>query len=121
MGMYRIGEPDPEVPSLTERLREHPIWYGLGCLLALLIPILSYLLTLWILDLNAEHRWFAIPPELILQEPLPLIGRVPPYTLLHLVMTLVIALLLFGFLSLVYAVLYRLFGGSPYLPFDAMD
>ncbi len=121
MGMYRIGEPEPDFPSLTERLREHPIWYGLGCLMALLLPLISYGLTLWLLAVNREKGWFAIPPELILREPLPLIGRLPPYTLVHALITLVIALLLFGLLSLVYAILYRLFGGSPYLPFDAMD
>ncbi len=121
MGFYHLAEPEPEFPKLRDRLRAHPVWYGLGCLLALLIPVMSFALAWWLVQLNQQYGWFAIPPQLIQREPLPLIGRVHPYTPLYAALTLLIALFLYGVLSLVYAVVYRLFGGSPYTPFDAID
>lgn len=121
MGLYRLGEPEPEFPTLNKRLKPHPVWYGLGCFLALLIPLLSFALAWWLVQLNQQYGWFPIPPQLIQREPLPLVGRVHPYMPLYAVLTLVIALFLYSLLSLIYVIIYRVFGGSPYTPFDVID
>ncbi len=121
MGFYRTGEPEPEIPSLSKRLQAHPVWYGLGCFLALLIPLIAFGLSLWVVQLNETYRWFPIPPQLIQREPLPFIGRVPPYTPLYAVLTLVFTLFLVAVASFLYAIVYRLFGGSPYTPYDVIE
>ncbi len=121
MGFYRTGEPDPEVPTITERLRAHPLWYGLGCLLALLVPLLAFGLSVWLIQLNATYRWFPIPPQLIRREPVPIIGRIPPLTPLYLTLTGVLTFFLLGVITVIYALIYRLLGGSPYTPYDAID
>lgn len=119
MGLYRI--PEPEIPTITERLRAHPVWYGLGCLLALFLPLVAFGLSVWLIQLNSLHHWVTIPPQLILREPLPIVGPIPPLTPLYLLLTGVITLFLLSIITILYTLVYRLLGGGPYTPYDVID
>jgi hypothetical protein len=126
MGKYKSGvrhqEPLPTGPQ--------PIWRGIGCLLIILVPILSYaaanLSMPFFIDRGLVPRellftpqppdWFRFAP-VIAQIFRLLFGR---YAILAtLLLTLVYILFIGGVLSVFYAFMYRMAAPSRYGPMDA--
>ncbi len=89
----------------------HPIWRGVGLVLAIFIPILSYLASSVILDLNRDAKWFPIPPEFIIRWQDPLI-------LMKLFITVLLSFLVYALFLLVTFFMNSLFGPSRYIPPD---
>lgn len=81
----------------------HPIWQGIGCLLMLLIPIISYAASVLFVRLNTENQWFPIPQEFIGPP-----GR--ELLFVELGITVLIALLGFILLVILYSIIYRYMG-----------
>lgn len=96
----------------------HPIWRGIGCLLLVLIPILSYAGAVLLVQENLLQGWIFLPRELVQTVNLPAIGPVP-FLLANLVTALLLSLLGFGVLTALYSLLYKLVGPSKYGPMDA--
>jgi hypothetical protein len=126
MGKYKSGvkreEPLPEGPL--------PIWRGIGCLLIVLIPILSYAAA--DLSLPFFQGRGLVPRELLAtpQTPdwmyiAPMVVRIyqtlfgHPGILAILVLTFVYILLIGGIMSVFYAFMYQLAAPSRYGPMDA--
>jgi hypothetical protein len=66
------------------RKREiHPIWRGVGFAMIILIPLLSYIGTLIIIEENAKQGWFAIPRDLISKY-------IEPYLYVKIILTIVL-------------------------------
>jgi len=100
-------------PGLREvRGDIHPIWRGLGFLLAIIAPIMAYAGAVLLVDENWKRGWVPIPSSLI---------GPPGYqnVFLVIVVTLVLLLFLYALFSLIYMVIYRLVGPSKYTPLDA--
>lgn len=93
----------------------HPIWRGIGCLLIVLIPIISFAGATMLVKENLQQRWVQIPDELKGSFDVPSIGQVLFADLAVAVILMVIG---FGLLTIVYAIIYRMFGPSPYGPMD---
>lgn len=93
----------------------HPIWRGIGCILIILIPILSFVAAKLIVQENLQQKWVQIPDELTGSFDVPSIGQILYADLAVTVMLLVIG---FGLLTIVYALIYRIFGPSQYGPMD---
>ena len=95
----------------------HPVWRGIGCILMVLIPVLSYAGAVLLVQANQQQGWLRMPPEFLRTVTLPLLGSVP-----HLVANLGVALLLilagFAFVMIVYTLVYRFLGPSRYAPPD---
>ncbi|HEX7974486.1 MAG TPA: hypothetical protein VF498_08775 [Anaerolineales bacterium] len=96
----------------------HPIWRGIGCLLLVLIPILSYAGAVLLVQTNLMQGWIFLPRELIHTVTLPLVGPVP-FLLANLLTALLLSLLGFGVLTLLYTLVYKMVGPSRYGPLDA--
>lgn len=126
MGKYQSGirreEPRPAGP--------HPIWRGIGCLLIVLIPIISFAAA----DVSIPffQRQGLVPRELMYTPQTPdwlwiappvaqtyqfLFGR--PGILATLTLTFIYIILIGGVLSVFYAFMYRLAAPSRYGPMDA--
>ncbi len=120
MGFYRESY-GYQTPSLSERWKLPPAWYGLGCFFALVIPVVSFFGGMVAVQQGVQRGWFTVPPSLRLQQPLPWLPWHDPYLPAYAVAGLGIALLLYAALSVIYALAYRLFIGSPYLPMDVVD
>ncbi len=56
---------DKRSPANQEQ-QVHPVWRGIGLILMVFIPVLSFLASSVILDLNNQYGWFMIPSELFL-------------------------------------------------------
>jgi len=108
----------------------HAIWRGIGCLLALIVPMMSWLLATGTLLLAFRQGWplpyqllgYPVLPEGLWKIPafwpiLSFIGRQQ-----HLYMTLVLALMyiivISAVLSLAYSLVYRFVGPPRYGPLD---
>ncbi len=90
----------------------HPIWQGIGCLMMVLIPLISYAGAVLLVDANIKNGWVEIPPEFI---------GPPNYPLLYTQLGATVLLSLFGFIIfvIIYSLVYRLIGPPTLGPMDA--
>jgi hypothetical protein len=119
--MYRFQEkPKDKSP--------HPIWRGIGCILLIVIPMISYTAADLLVQENFRQGWVILPPYLNLPLSIPSIsipsvGITPAinisYFFANLTVTVVFALILFTIISIVYSIVYRASGGGRPGPMDA--
>jgi len=91
----------------------HPIWRLIGLAMMLLIPFLSYLAAVGLLQENAKQRWFPIPGDLLIRW-----GN-DPMLGIKILLTLVIAFLLYLIFMMVTFILNRFIAPPRYGPTDA--
>lgn len=109
----------------------HPIWRGIGCLIIILVPIISFALAAIIVQIGVNQNW-PIPYQLlgnpVVPAPLWNIAGLPPIltfiqsqTNLYAVLAITVffIIVLAAFVSVGYAVLYRFIGPPRYSPIDA--
>lgn len=110
--------------------RPHPIWRGIGCLMMIIVPLMSYAAAVITVEYALAQRW-PLPYQLLGAPTLPaFIWRSPALAYLfapvlqwenlyaHLVFGLVYLVLFGSIVAFVYALLYRLVGPSRYTPLD---
>jgi hypothetical protein len=98
----------------------HPIWRGIGCLLIILIPLLSYGIGSIVSNSGFLQNLFGVqlPPELTAPVNIPRIGVIQNLYL-NLFLAVVISVILFAILTVLYSVVYRVAGPPKYGPLDA--
>ncbi|NUM44849.1 MAG: hypothetical protein HUU38_09080 [Anaerolineales bacterium] len=108
----RYREPEPEHKDPV-----HPVWRGIGCLLIILVPIISFAIATVLYDEKIPQKYFPLTSDLAFQVNIPGFGWLPlPYIL---VVTATISFLGFILLTVVYAMIFRVSSGSRYGPLDA--
>lgn len=106
-------------PQMEERpWKVHPIWRGIGCIMAIIIPVMSYAGAVLLVQLNQQQGWLPVPKELASSIYLPILGNVP-YLYANLLVTLVLMLIGYGILTTLYALLYKIIGPPSLGPLDA--
>jgi hypothetical protein len=90
--------------SLKERLEPHPIWRGIGLIMAVVLPIMAYLLVADALSNPAKYPWFSIPSELIINQ------LWDPMILIKIIFTLILVLAMFVVIGFFTFVMYSMFG-----------
>ncbi|HSM23831.1 MAG TPA: hypothetical protein VK856_03120 [Anaerolineaceae bacterium] len=98
-------------PVTDTKIHVHPIWRGIGFALLIFAPIMGYFSSIMLIDLNKEYRWLPIPKDL-------LISGSDPYLLIKIILTIVIAFLIFLLFQLITFLIYRVAGPSKYGPTD---
>ena len=111
MGKYQISYNNK--PGYTERPEIHPIWRGVGFIMMILIPFISYFAGLLLINANKTSQWIAIPPELVAKI------TSDPDLYLKIILTIAISLVIYFIFMLVTFVTYRFFGPRRYGPLDA--
>ena len=97
-----------------KRARErepHPIWRGIGFIMIILIPLLSYGIGLVLLQENARQGWVAIPRDLIARG-------ADPDLYLKIILTVAISFVLYAVFTFISVVVLRAFGPKRYGPTD---
>lgn len=117
--MGRYSKFEKSLPSQKQNYKIHPIWRGIGCLMLILIPIMSYAGATLLVQANRTQRWLPMPPELAQTIFIPFINRGFPYLLAILIVTVLLSLIGFGVLTFFYSLLYRAVGPGRYGPLDA--
>lgn len=97
----------------------HPIWRGIGCLMAIIMPIFAFAAASMLVDYNLKAGWYPVPGDLMSPFTIPGVG----YTLPHLFASLLVAVLLllaiFAVIMIFYAIVYALLGPKRYGPHDS--
>ena len=119
--MYRFQEkPKDKSP--------HPIWRGIGCILVVVILMMSYATADLLIQENFHQGWVVLPPYLNLplsipSVSIPSVGTTPAinisYFFANLTITLILALMLFTIISIIYSIFYRASGGGRPSPMGA--
>jgi drug/metabolite transporter (DMT)-like permease len=117
--------------KVVEKSREvHVAWRGIGCLMMLVIPVISIAAAVLTIDYGLEHNW-TIPYQLLGFPRYPdwfyasngLMTILSPITntrhfYAYAIASIIYMILLGGIMSVVYAYIYRLIGPSRYSPLD---
>lgn len=98
-------------PVTDTKIHVHPIWRGIGFALLIFAPIIGYFSSIILIDLNKENRWLPIPRDL-------LISGSDPFLLIKIILTIIIAFLIFLLFQLITFLIYRVAGPSRYGPTD---
>lgn len=129
MGKYSSSSRKP--PPKPKNRGPHAVWRGIGCLMMLIVPIISIAAGYGTINYAIEKRWF-IPYELLGTPIFPslfykssgLMTILGPLTHIpnfyaYVVASIIFILLIGGLVSLIYAIVYRFVGPSRYGPTDA--
>jgi hypothetical protein len=118
-------------PPPKRRKDIHPIWRGLGCLIILIIPVISYAGASVLMDTAWKQKWplpnwmygYPVAPKFITQVQVlrdtfaPLLSFKDLYGLA--IFTLLLMVVLYGLYSVIYAILYNIVGPPRYSHLDA--
>jgi hypothetical protein len=111
----------------------HPVWRGIGCILMLLIPIVSIVGAMVLIDAGTKNGW-PFPPEIMgnprfpsIAYTLPIVnniaGTISSVNNLYAIMLFSVIFMIAGFavISLVYSTAFKVVGPPRYSPLDAPD
>jgi hypothetical protein len=112
------------------RWKVHPIWRGIGVILIILVPILSYSGAYLVVRDNFKSRWFDVPVDLMKSVNFaPVLKYIPQLSgvvasigrvyYIDLALTILFMVVGFGLLTILYGILYSTMGPSRYGPVDA--
>ena len=114
----------------AKRNEVHPVMRGIGCILLVLVPIIAYGSSVYLVNYGARSGW-PIPPNWLGIAQVPQIlwklgGLAVIWNYIerqnnliaNLVFALTITIVIFGILAIVYGFLYKLFGPPEYGPTD---
>ncbi len=101
-----------ETPPKPTKLPLHPIWRGIGCILVIFIPLLSYLVSNSLVNNRQDISWVVIPQDLVFSQ------FKDSFIVVKLLYTGILVLAIGAVLALVTFILNRLFGPSRYGPHD---
>ncbi len=109
----------------------HPIWRGIGCLMILIVPIMSFALAAIFVQIALQQNW-PVPYQLLGNPVMPkglwdvsvlapILAFIQAQTNLYaiLALTILFIIVLGGVLSVGYAFIYRFIGPPRYSPLDA--
>ena len=112
MGYRNFREAEPE-----KKDKVHPIWRGIGCLLIIIIPIVSFAFSVLLVQDGLPQRYIPMSRDLAAIQNVPGFG---PQPLLYvLIVTGVISVLGFVMMTVLYSIVYSVTGSSRYGPLDA--
>jgi len=89
----------------------HPIWRGIGCILIIVIPVLSFIMATILIN-NRTIPWFDIPQDLIVSV------LKDPLIFVKIFYTAVISLLIFFLMALVTFTMDRIINPKKKGPYD---
>jgi ABC-type uncharacterized transport system YnjBCD permease subunit len=89
----------------------HPVWRGVGFVLIIVIPIISILAAIVLVNANKVNHWIRVPREL-------LVNFSDPYIIVKAILAFLIGFLLFIILTIITFIANRFWGPPRYGPYD---
>lgn len=90
----------------------HPVWRGIGCVLMIIIPVISYVAADFLVTNAGSISWVVIPGELLVN------AYKDPLILVRILYTAIFIAVLYLLLTVVTFVINRYFGPPRYGPKD---
>jgi hypothetical protein len=103
---------DRDKEADKEKGKTHPIWRGIGLILIVIVPVISYIAATIIIDNRNSIKWLIIPEDVVAAN------LADPLLFVKIIYAVIISLLLFFLLAIVTFVLNSLLGPSKYGPYD---
>jgi len=101
----------------------HPIWRGIGFIMLLLLPLISFSAAVLVIRANQEQKWFSPPEDLSGYFETPQLARFAPELervyYMDLVLTFLFIVLGFGIFTVIYSFMWSQLGPSRYGPVDS--
>jgi uncharacterized membrane protein len=101
-----------ETPPKPSQIPAHPIWRGIGCILSVFIPLISYFVASGLINNRGKISWLIIPQELIFSQ------LKDPFLAIKLLYAGILVLIIAIILAFLTFSITRLFGPSKYGPHD---
>lgn len=127
MGRYTSYQKQKE---RIQRNQVHPVMRGIGCVLMVLVPIISYGVAVLLVNYGIRSGW-PIPPDWLgTPEIHPLLWRLRGLEVVlgflqaqtnliaNLIFAVALSVLIFGIMAVFYGFVYKLFGPPEYGPTD---
>jgi hypothetical protein len=122
---YRIQKETPK-----KRWEIHPVWRGIGCLLMIIIPVISYVGAVMLVRENTRRAWVQVPEELsgwvdfspiyrVLPALQPLFDSLGRIYYIDLILTVLLTVAGFALLTVLYSMIYSATGPDRYGPLDS--
>jgi hypothetical protein len=118
-------------PPMNEKQPTHAIWRGIGCLLMVIVPLVSWLFAVVTVQIAVSQNW-PLPYQLMGYPAMPLVlwsapGLAPVLAFIErqsnlyavLALTVAYVVVASALISLVYSIIYRFVGPARYGPLDA--
>ena len=115
MSHYR--EPEPENKPAV-----HPAWSGIGCILIIIIPIISFMIAYYLVSAKIPYHYIPLTPELANQVDLSKFGidGFDPFPLNYtLVITFILTIALGSLVTVIYSIAFSVARPRKYGPLDA--
>lgn len=109
--MSRYNSFKDDRPVTDNKIYVHPIWRGIGFVMLIFAPLMGYIISIMLIDMNKEHNWMPVPRDL-------LISGNDPYLIIKIIITIVVAFIIFLIFQLITFFIYRVAGPSKYGPTD---
>lgn len=116
--MGRFNKYEHQGRSKPRPYKVHPIWQGIGCLMLIVIPILSYAGAVLLVEENMTRHWLPAPAVLMQTVFIPVVGISVQHLYANLLAAFLLALCGFAILTMIYGMLYGAIGPSRYGPLD---
>lgn len=104
--MPKYGRYQVETEAKEKKDALHPIWRGIGCVLLIVIPIISGFFSNYLVNQRNTFSWMIIPNELIINR------FEDPMIAVKAVYFIIIALLLFLIMGIITFLMDKIFSGS---------
>jgi hypothetical protein len=113
--------------EVVQRYKIHPIWTGVGFLMVLIVPVMTWAAAALIVEFGQQQRWAAfnafprfldIPAGLYSIPGMVQLSRIPNLPII-LILFFFLLVIFSGIFSVIYAYIYRLVGPPRYGPQDA--
>lgn len=127
MGRYTSYQKQKEK---VQRNQVHPVMRGIGCILMVLVPIVSYGTAVFLVNHGARSGW-PIPPDWLGTPTFPqILSRLGGLQVIlnflaaqtnlfaNLIFAAALTVFIFGVLAIIYGFIYKLFGPPQYGPTD---
>lgn len=101
-----------ELPPNPRKLPPHPIWRGIGCILIIVVPALSYLIANILIKNRGSIDWLFIPEDIVV------VRFSDPFILVKIFYAAIITLVFLALITLVTFLVNSLFGLKKFGPVD---
>jgi hypothetical protein len=115
MGNY--GSYMVQKPRVDENRKIHPIWRGVGFVMMVIIPLISYAAAVVLIEQNTKNNWIPFPFDL-LAAPGDWYFYGDPLFLIKLMLTVAFILVFFSIFTFVTFIINSAFGRTRYGPYD---
>ena len=97
----------------------HPVWRGIGCLMALILPVVTIAAASMVVDYDLEAGWYPVPGNMMNPFTIPVVNYTLPHLYATLVVSVVLLLFIFAAIMIIYAIVYAVLGPKRYGPHDS--